>query len=200
MNSKKPAAILSGFGVLGLSLLLSGCGGKLDMGAINKSISDGLTSSLGLVNPAVTCPAETRPFKAGDTFDCDVTPTEGGHMVITVTQTDDKGAVDWKVAKTEGLLNLKPGEEEIAKGIKAQTGADATVACGEGKKFLAVKEGDTIDCTATMADGTAHAIKLTIKDAQGNFSWALVQPEGAAAPEDGAATDEAAESTQPPAE
>jgi len=179
---------LSCFGVLGLALALTGCGTKLDMSAISKSISDGLTTQMGLTNPAVTCPTESRAAKTGDTFDCDVKPSEGGHIVVTVTQKDDKGGIEWKMTKLEGFLTVKAVEDSIAKGLKEQANADATVSCGD-KKIRVSKAGDTFDCKATTADGTAHTVKVTVKDTEGNVTWSIEQPAGAA-PAEGAETPE----------
>ena len=201
MNFKKPAALLSGVGVLGLSLLLTGCATKLDMNVISKSISDGLSSQLGLTDAVVTCPQEAPPAKAGDTFECEAKPKDGGRLVLKVTQKDDKGNIAWELVKIEDMINLKKAEESITQGLKEQTGADATVTCSNGGSSLrAAKPNETFDCEAKTADGTAHKVVVTMKDNEGNISWALEQPAGAAAPEEGAATDEPAESTEPPAE
>jgi len=165
--------------VLGLALVLTGCGTKLDMGVISKSITDGLGAQMGLPGATVTCPTETRAAKAGDTFECEAKPKEGGRLVIKVTQKDDKGNVEWEATKIEGFLSTKTVEESITKGLKEQANADATVSCGD-KKLRVSKAGDTFDCKATTADGAAHTIKVTVKDADGNISWATEQPAGAA--------------------
>jgi len=201
MTVTKSVSMLSCVGLLGMSLMLTGCGTKLDMNVISKSISDGLSSQLGLTDAVVTCPQEAPPAKAGDTFECEAKPKDGGRLVLKVTQKDDKGNIAWELVKIEGMIDLKKAEESITTGIKQQTGADATATCGNGGSNLRVaKAGETFDCEAKMADGTAHKVVVTMKDDDGNISWALEQPAGAAAPEDGAATDEAAESTEPPAE
>src|SRR4051812_12790084 len=83
--------------VVGLSLLLTGCGGHLDMGVISKSITDGLGTQLGVTDVTVTCPQETRALKAGDTFECEAKPKEGGKLTLKVTQKDDKGNIDWEL-------------------------------------------------------------------------------------------------------
>jgi hypothetical protein len=41
------------------------------------------------------------------------------------------------------------------------------------------KPGDTFDCKATGADGSASTVTVTVKDTEGNISWALQQPQGA---------------------
>jgi hypothetical protein len=168
------AATLSCFGVLGLALALAGCGTKLDMSVIDKSISDGLASQLGLENVSVTCPQETRAAKAGDTFECEAKPQEGGHLVVKVTQKDDQGNINWEMVKIEGFVNLKLAEEAITKGLKEQAGADFTVTCGDGAKKLQVAQpGGTFDCKATAADGSTQDVTVTMKDAEGNINWAV---------------------------
>ena len=148
--------------------------GTLDMSVIRKAIRDGLASQIHIENVAVSCPQETRALKQGDTFDCDANPPEGGHLVVTVTQTDDQGNIDWKLTEIEGFLNLKTVEEAVTKGIKEQADTDATVSCGDGVKNLRVsKPGDTFDCTATTTDGATRSVKVTVKDTDGNVSWAL---------------------------
>lgn len=168
---------LSCFGALGLVLTLTGCGTKLDMSMLSKSISEGLANQLGLEIASVTCPQETRDAKLGDTFECEAKPKDGGRLVVKVTQKDDKGNVNWEVVKSEGFINLKTAEDAITKGLKEQVNADAIVSCGGGAKNLrAAKAGDTFDCTATTADGSAHTVKVTVKDNDGNINWALQQP------------------------
>jgi len=148
--------------------------GTLDMSVIRKAIRDGLASQIHLENVAVVCPPETRALKEGDTFDCDGKPQEGGHLVVNVTQKDDQGNIDWNLTKIEGFLNLTTVEEAIVTGIKEQADTDATVSCGGGVKKLRVsKPGDTFDCTATTPDGAARTVKVTVKDTDGNISWAL---------------------------
>jgi hypothetical protein len=151
------------------------------MNVISKSISDGLASQLGLADTVVTCPQEAPPAKAGDTFECEAKPKDGGRLVLKVTQKDDKGSIAWELVKIEGMINLKTAEEAITKGLKEQSGADVTVSCGEGASSLrAAKEGETFECQAKSADGTAHTVVVTMKDNEGNISWSLQQPAGEA--------------------
>jgi len=193
MNVTKSASTLSFLGVMGMLLVLTGCGTKLDMAVINKSISDGLASQLGLADTVVTCPQEAPPAKAGDTFECEAKPKDGGRLVLKVTQKDDKGNVAWDLVKIEGMINLKTAEEAITTGLKEQTGADVTVSCGEegGSSLRAAKAGETFECQAKSADGTSNTVVVTMKDNEGNIGWALQQPAGEA-------TEEPAEQTSEP--
>ncbi len=188
MNVSKSASLLSCLGVIGVSLILTGCGTNLDMNIINKSITDGLATQLGLTDTAVTCPPEARPAKLGDTFECEAKPKDGGRLVLMVTQKDDKGNIAWELVKIEGMINLKTAEEAIAQGLKEQTGTDVTVSCSAGGSSLrTAKEGEEFDCQAQSADGTASPIVVTMKDGEGNISWAL-QP---------SAGEESEEATEP---
>jgi hypothetical protein len=182
MNVKKSwrtAACNSALSVsaLGLALVLTACGTKLDMAKLSTSVSDGIKSQLGLEVASVNCPQEERKAKAGDTFECEVTPKDGGKMTVKVTEKDDQGNVNWEVVKSEGFLSVPTVEESITKGLKEQANLDATVSCGDPKLRVS-KPGETFDCKATGADGSANTVTVTVKDTEGNVSWALQQAQG----------------------
>jgi hypothetical protein len=162
---------------LGLALVLTACGTKLDMAKLGTSVSDGIKSQLGLEVASVNCPQEERKAKAGDTFECEVTPKDGGKMTVKVTEKDDQGNVNWEVVKSEGFLSVPTVEESITKGLKEQANLDATVSCGDPKLRVS-KPGETFDCKATGADGSANTVTVTVKDTEGNVSWALQQAQG----------------------
>jgi hypothetical protein len=67
---------------LGLAVALTGCGTKLDMAKLGTSVSDGIKSQMGLEIASVNCPQEERMAKAGDTFECEVTPKDGGKLTV----------------------------------------------------------------------------------------------------------------------
>jgi uncharacterized membrane protein YhaH (DUF805 family) len=102
----------------------------INMQAVSKSVSEGLRGQLSLDVATVACPTETRAMKAGDVFECVATPAVGGRLTVAVTQQDDHGNVNWKVSKTEGLIDLQVVEQSVVKGLKEQANVDATVACG----------------------------------------------------------------------
>lgn len=192
MNLCKSTSLLTCLGAAGVSLLLAGCGKKLDMDLVNKSISDGIASQLGLADAVVTCPQEAPPAKAGESFECEAKPKEGGLLVLKVTQKDDKGDVTWELARIEGMVNLKAAEESITTGLKGQ-GVDATVTCVEegGTSLRAATVGETFNCHAETADGSSRTVVLTMKDNDGTTGWALEQPAGEA-------TEEPAETSEEP--
>jgi len=158
---------------LALAVGLSACGTTIDMDAVGKSVSDGINSQLSLPIATVTCPTESRAAKAGDTFECIANPKDGGKLTVKVTQNDDKGNINWEVVKTEGLLDLALTEKAIADGMKEQAGVDATVACGG--KLRPAKPGETFECQAKTQDRGDATIVVTMKDTEGNISWAVKQ-------------------------
>jgi hypothetical protein len=160
--------------VLGLVAAVAACGTSLDMAAISKSVSEGITSQLSLAVASTTCPPETRAARAGDTFECIVTTKEGGRLTVKVTQSDDKANVKWEVVKTEGLIDLHTVEQSIVKGLKEQANVDATVTCG-GRKFRGIQVGGTFTCQAKSPDKGDAVIVVTMANAEGSISWAVQQ-------------------------
>jgi hypothetical protein len=151
-------------------LLAAGCTRSLDMAALDRSISDGINTQLQLPIATVSCPAEARALKAGDTFECIATPKEGGRLTVTVTQ-KDAGQVSWDVTRTEGLLDLHKVEASVKDGLKTQTNVDATVAC-QGR-WKATKVGEVFQCQATSGDHKA-TIEVTTTDLAGHISWKVL--------------------------
>lgn len=163
-----PSPRVSFVAVAAMSLAITGCGSTIQMDGVKKSISEGLAAQVGLHAETVTCP-ESREAKANDVFQCTVTPKEGGTLTIEVTQKDDRGNIDWKVVRTEGLLDLAKVEESVKEGLKQQANVDATVSCGS--RWRAAAKGDTFDCEATTAAGEAVGIRVSVTDDEGNIQW-----------------------------
>ena len=149
---------------------LAGCTKHLNVDSVAPAITQGVSDQVGLTLASVTCPREPRPLAANDTFDCMGAVEGGGSLTIAVTQTDDTGNITWKVARTDGLLDLGKVEGSIIAGLKSQAQVDAQVSCGG--KWKAAGEGDTFDCQATAPDGTPIPIAVTVTDDNGNVSWA----------------------------
>jgi hypothetical protein len=170
----RSARMLAMLAVLGLAAGLAGCGTSLDMAAINKSVSDGITSQLSLTVASTTCPTEAPAAKAGGTFECIVIPKEGGRLTVKVTQSDGKGNVQWEVAKTEGLIDLRTVEQSVVKGLKEQANVVATVSCGGGK-FRGIQVGGTFTCQAKSPEKGDATIVVTMSNAEGSISWAVQQ-------------------------
>jgi hypothetical protein len=159
--------------VLPICLLLASvaCTRNLDMNAVNAAISKGVKEQTTLDVSAVTCP-DMREIKQGDTFTCAVKPTMGGALEVTVTQENADGGINWKVTKTDGLLDLSIVEQSVVGGLKEQLSVDATVSCG-GAKYRATEPGKTFDCTAKVASGEQAPVTVTMQDADGNIGWAM---------------------------
>lgn len=171
----RSARTLAGLAVVVLAAGVAGCGTTLDMTAIDKSITEGITSQLSLAVVSTTCPTEARKAKAGDTFECIVVPKEGGRLTVKVTESDDKGNVKWEIVKTEGLIDLRIVEQSVVKGLKEQANVvDATVSCGGGK-FRAIQVGGTFTCQAKSPAKGDATIVVTMSNAEGSISWAVQQ-------------------------
>ncbi|BCS33087.1 hypothetical protein TBR22_A23130 [Luteitalea sp. TBR-22] len=149
--------------------MLAGCTQNLNVESIGPSITQGVSDQVGLKLAKVSCPSEPRPLKKDDVFECVGDVEGGGTLRIAVTQTDDTGNITWKVARTEGLLDLSKVEASIVTGLKQQAQVDAKATCGG--KWKAAKKGDAFDCNATAPDGTPIPIAVTVTDDQGNVSW-----------------------------
>jgi hypothetical protein len=66
---------------------------------VQTAISKGLSDQLGGTY-TVTCPS-TIEVKANATFTCDVADTaSGATAVVTATQTDDQGHIDWEITES----------------------------------------------------------------------------------------------------
>lgn len=161
----RPALLLVAVALCGLA----GCTQNLNVEAVAPSITQGVADQVGLKLAKVTCPSEPRPLKANDTFDCVGEVEGGGRLTIAVTQTDDTGNITWKVATTDGLLDLAKVETSIVTGLKTQAQVDAKVTCGG--KWKAAKKGDAFECQATAPDGTPIPIVVTVSDDDGNVNW-----------------------------
>ena len=152
-------------------IAVTGCTNTLNMEGARKPVSEGLAKQLELEMAAVTCPPESRPLQAGDSFECTATPKDGGSISVKVTQQDDVGNITWEVAKSEGLFDMNLVEASVQQGLMAQAGAEATVSCGA--RWRVGKAGDTFECEVEDADGGVSTAVVTVKDAEGNISWSV---------------------------
>jgi hypothetical protein len=147
----------------------AGCSKHLNVSAVVPAITQGVADQVGLTLASVSCPPDPRPLQANDTFDCRAVVDGGGTLTIAVTQTDDSGNITWRVASTEGLIDLAKVEASIVTGLKTQARVHATVSCGG--KWKAAGKGDQFDCQARASDGAQIPIAVTVADSHGNVSW-----------------------------
>jgi hypothetical protein len=166
--SGAPRRALSVLAAVALVALV-GCTRHLNVDAVAPAITQGVSDQVGLQLARITCPPDPRPLAANDTFECVGAIQGGGSLTIAVTQTDDTGNITWKVARTDGLLDLAKVERSIVAGLKSQAQVDAKVSCGG--KWKAAGNGDRFDCQATAPDGTPIPIAVTVTDGNGNVSW-----------------------------
>lgn len=159
--------------VLPVALIaLAGCGATIDMEKASSSISEGITQQMDLPVASVTCPSESRPLKAGDVFECTAKAREGGNLIVQVTQTDDKGTINWEVARSENLYDMEAAAATIKQGIEEQTGVEATVSCG-ASRWRTGKPGDTFACEAEDSAGEVQGVVVTVQDEAGGIGWKL---------------------------
>jgi hypothetical protein len=155
----RPSSIARAIVVLALAGGFAACTKTLVMSSIQKIITDGVSTQMGLKVTSVTCPPESRPLKAGDTFDCTATPEGGGTLTIKITQKDDAGNISWELSNIEGMLSLTKLEETIKSGLMEQAKINATVSCGG--KWHVSKKDDVFNCEATDPAGKAMTIIVT---------------------------------------
>ena len=83
-------------GMLALALAAVACSKTLDMTELEGSLKDQLETQLDVTGLTVDCPDDVEA-KAGDTFRCTATGTDGSEVTIEVTQTDDQGNLTWEI-------------------------------------------------------------------------------------------------------
>jgi hypothetical protein len=155
---------------------LFGVGGsaeELDMKALEKQIGEGLVAQLEVSVQSVECPVK-RLIKVGDAFDCSARVEDVGRLMVTVTQQDNDGSINWKVTRTDGLLDLATLEAEIRTGLEAKSeGAEVKVSCGG--RYRGIRVGAFFDCRAEDSDGEKIRVRVTMKDSAGNVKWKVVE-------------------------
>ncbi len=160
-----------GFIGCGLVVSLVACTSQLDMSAIKTSIKDGLKKQTGADASSVTCP-EKREAKANDTFECTADLGGGTKATIVVTQKDASGSYEWKLK--QALVPMAKLEPLVVSGLKEQAHVDAMVDCGSPRYRISTP-ASTFECKA-KAGTDEGKVQITVKDAEGNFSWKLVEP------------------------
>ncbi len=91
-----------GAGLLLGTTVLSGCASSnLDIDKLETNIATEMQSQLSLSGtPTVTCP-DSVPIEQGNVFTC-TAELDGDSIDVKVTQTDDKGNVNWETVQPSG--------------------------------------------------------------------------------------------------
>ena len=113
----------------------------------------------------VACPSGVRRAR-GVSFTCTV-QLPGTFLVVEAKQTDDKGSVD--LSTQQAVITTQALRDFVA----ANASLPATVDCGPAP-FRVARAGQSIDCRATLADGTARTVQLTVQDTSGNVTVSAV--------------------------
>ncbi|MDQ3575418.1 MAG: DUF4333 domain-containing protein [Actinomycetota bacterium] len=92
-------------------------------------------------------------------------------MRFRVTQDDDEGNVT--IDPAQAVIPTQAAEDDIARAIREQLGATATVDCGS-QRLLVKDPGSTFDCQAADPKGAKRRVVVTVKDTEGNVDYELV--------------------------
>ena len=118
-----------------------------------------------LVFGNIACPDGVRRAR-GVSFTCTV-QLPGTFLVVDAKQTDGKGTV--ALSTQQAVIPAQALRDFVA----ANASLTATVDCGPAP-IRVVRAGQTIDCRATLADGTARTVQLTVADTAGNVTISAV--------------------------
>ena len=115
----------------------------------------------GLAFGNVDCP-DGMARKSGTRFRRTV-QLPGAFLVFDATQTDGRGTVTFE--NTQAVLTRSAVEQFVA----ASASLAATATCGSAT-VLVVRPGDQLTCQASIADGSARTVQLTVRDTAGNVT------------------------------
>ncbi len=158
-------ALATGVAVVGIGLTTAGAA-ELPRIAARRSVERSVHAAYpDLVFGNVACPAGVRRAR-GVSFTCTV-QLPGTFLVVDAKQTDNTGTValstQQAVIPTQALRDFVAANASLA----------ATVDCGPAP-IRVVRAGQTVDCRATLADGTARTVQLTVADTAGNVTITAV--------------------------
>ena len=99
--------------LVALTALAAGCGASvLDAAQVNERIAAQIEQQTGAEVASVSCPSDVEA-KAGGTFTCTVTGTDGSEASIAVVQTSGDGDLSFDAP----LLHTTEAEQAIARDI-----------------------------------------------------------------------------------
>lgn len=149
-------------------LLLAGCSSSTDVASIEQTVQGGLAEQRG-GTWTVECP-DSMTVEAGLTADCMATSDSGEAIDVSITQTDDQGAVTWEVPPSG--FDEASAEATVATEMGAELGGEWTVDCPED---IPTQKDLTANCGATDADGKSVMVDLTQIDDRGTVTWKVAE-------------------------
>lgn len=153
-NALIPAALLA--------LLASGCASTIDSDKAERSIERLVTTKIGTHVQRVECPSGNTA-KEGDTFRCRVTGKDGSAADVTVTETDDEGAV----RVSARLLPTDETERSLAAQLTHRDRKPVGVDCQD---IIEARKGVIFDC-ATTSGTKAGRIRARQTDDEGRVRY-----------------------------
>src|SRR3954453_22522323 len=173
--------------VVGCALAVAGCGGSSDAGSsapasttpkapvVDSSMVEGdikqQFSSGGAEVTKVDCPNGEK-FKAGATFKCKVSWSNGATGKVKVTEAS---LSHYTYALVSGSVQI-PGasvDKALEKDLAQQGAPDATVSCPQN---IIVKKGTTVTCNVSSASGRANGqVTFTFSSEEGTIDPSSVQ-------------------------
>lgn len=146
-------------------IVLAGCGTKvIDSGKAEKLIKENIVNQTGVPVTAVDCPNDVE-VKKGDVFTCTAKGADGTSAAVKVTQTDQKGNVNFEAK----LIDQSKVESTITDSVNGQGGEQVdAVDCPD---VVAIKQGFKYACDVTGAKGTKAKAQVTLTDNTGQFDF-----------------------------
>jgi hypothetical protein len=130
--------------------------------AVERSVHEAYPD-LGFGN--VACPARIVR-KRGVKFTCTV-QIPGSFLVVDAVQTDGSGNVS--LSTQQAVIPT----QNLGRFVAINASLPATVDCGPAPWRVA-RPGEKITCGATLADGTARTVELTVQDTAGTVTVSSV--------------------------
>ena len=158
-----------------LAAVLAGCGGShrptLDPRGIERTIAKSIRDEHN-VAATVSCPSGI-PLGRGLTFTC-VASLQVGRYPLHVREVDAKGSVRWLSTAPLRTLDISRVQSAIERSIRAQRGAEATVACPSevlqqsGLKFTCVA---TVTAPTPRVKAGRYPFRVTEVNAAGKVTY-----------------------------
>ena len=157
-------AIAGALALCAVAVLAGGCGETvLDANEVGGEIGARIEELTGAEVESVVCPSDVEA-KAGTTFTCTVTGTDGTSLTIAVRQTSADGALAFEAP----ILPTTETEQVIA----ADLGDGSVVDCPE---LVLVEAGKSFDCALSGGSDGGASVRVTLKDENGNFDYEVTR-------------------------